>query len=161
MAAAAAGAIGAMVMNRNGKPKRRRRRDRPDAPDVWARPGMTVTSRAELMPGREPSERTFQVTSLLPSGRVFRQVNNGLIRSGLRRRQILRGGLDDDQSQSFEVCAGISAASEVPRAQHITAILRLLARNDAAAGVELTGMEFENAAAGLIAGQYAAGGQRS
>jgi len=71
LAAAAAGAIGAMVMNRNGKPKRRRRRDRPDAPDVWARPGMTVTFRAELMPGREPSERTFQVTSLLPSGRVL------------------------------------------------------------------------------------------
>jgi len=59
------------VMNRNGKPKRKRRRDRPDAPDVWARPGMTVTFRAELMPGREPSERTFQVTSLLPSGRVL------------------------------------------------------------------------------------------
>jgi len=32
---------------------------------------MTVTFRAELMPGREPSERTFQVTSLLPSGRVL------------------------------------------------------------------------------------------
>ena len=38
--------------------------------DVWARPGMSVTFRAELMPGREPSERTFRVAELLPSGRV-------------------------------------------------------------------------------------------
>ena len=71
LAATAAGAIGAILMNRDGKSKRKRRRDRLDEPDVWARPGMTVTFRAELMPGREPSERTFQVTSLLPSGRVL------------------------------------------------------------------------------------------
>ena len=71
LAAAAAGAIGAILMNRNGKPKRKRRRDGSDVPDVWARPGMKVTFRAEVMPGREPSERTFQVTSLLPSGRVL------------------------------------------------------------------------------------------
>ena len=71
LAAAAAGAIGAILMKRDGKPKRRGRRDMRDAPDIWARPGMKVTFRAELMPGREPSERTFQVTSLLPSGRVL------------------------------------------------------------------------------------------
>ena len=70
--AAAAGAIGAIIMNRNGKPKRaRRRREETDTSDVWARPGMQVTFRAELMPGREPSERTFQVTELLRSGRVL------------------------------------------------------------------------------------------
>jgi hypothetical protein len=32
---------------------------------------MKVTFRAELMPGREGSERTFLVNSLLPSGRVL------------------------------------------------------------------------------------------
>ena len=38
--------------------------------DVWARPGMMVTFRAELMPGRERDERSFRVKELLPSGRV-------------------------------------------------------------------------------------------
>jgi hypothetical protein len=38
--------------------------------DVWARPGMPVTFRAELMPGRDRNERTFVVKELLPSGRV-------------------------------------------------------------------------------------------
>ena len=38
--------------------------------DRWARPGMSVTFRAELMPGRERSERTFQIEEVLPSGRV-------------------------------------------------------------------------------------------
>lgn len=41
--------------------------------DVWARPGMTVTFRAELMPGRDSSKRTFQVAEVLPSGRVTLQ----------------------------------------------------------------------------------------
>jgi hypothetical protein len=38
--------------------------------DVWARPGMRVTFRAELMPGRDREDRTFTVKALLPSGRV-------------------------------------------------------------------------------------------
>jgi hypothetical protein len=38
--------------------------------DVWARPGMRVTFRAELMPGRDRDERTFVVKELLSSGRV-------------------------------------------------------------------------------------------
>src|SRR5436190_22227438 len=37
---------------------------------VWARPGMKVTFRAELMPGRDSEERSFRVKELLPSGRV-------------------------------------------------------------------------------------------
>ena len=37
---------------------------------VWARPGMQVTFRAELMPGRDREERTARVKDLLPSGRV-------------------------------------------------------------------------------------------
>jgi hypothetical protein len=37
---------------------------------VWARPGMPVTFRAELMPGRDRRQRTFLVKELLSSGRV-------------------------------------------------------------------------------------------
>lgn len=36
----------------------------------WARPGMIVTFRAELMPGRDASQRTYRVLELLPSDRV-------------------------------------------------------------------------------------------
>jgi len=39
--------------------------------DRWARPGMSVTFRAELMPGRSRSERSFRVQELLPSQRVI------------------------------------------------------------------------------------------
>ena len=39
--------------------------------DVWARPGMPVTFRAELMPGRDRSQRTFMVKELLTNGRVL------------------------------------------------------------------------------------------
>ena len=38
--------------------------------DRWARPGMPVTFRAELMPGRSRDERTFRVAEILPSGRI-------------------------------------------------------------------------------------------
>ena len=41
-----------------------------DSGSRWARPGMNVTVRAELMPGRSAAERTFSVVRLLPSGRV-------------------------------------------------------------------------------------------
>jgi hypothetical protein len=60
-----AGAIGAVnaYWKRNVQTQRK-------ASDVWARPGMPVTFRAELMPGRDRHERTFLVKELLPSGRV-------------------------------------------------------------------------------------------
>jgi len=45
--------------------------------DVWARPGMPVTFRAELMPGRDRHERTFLVKELLSSGRVSLQGVDG------------------------------------------------------------------------------------
>ena len=64
VAAGAMGAIGALMIKNGG------RRKRPSAPDIWARPGMQVVLRAELMPGRDASERTFRVVELLPSGRV-------------------------------------------------------------------------------------------
>jgi hypothetical protein len=70
LAAAGLGAIGAVVVNRSRWPKRGLR-ERDSSRDKWARPGMKVTFRAELMPGRDGSERTFQVTDLLPSGRVL------------------------------------------------------------------------------------------
>ena len=38
---------------------------------VWARPGMRVTFRAELMPGRSSAERVFRVSRVLTSGRVL------------------------------------------------------------------------------------------
>jgi hypothetical protein len=40
------------------------------AGDVWARPRMPVTFRAELMPGRDRNQRTYLVKELLSSGRV-------------------------------------------------------------------------------------------
>ena len=38
--------------------------------DVWARPGMPVTFRAELKPGRDRHKRTILVQELLSRGRV-------------------------------------------------------------------------------------------
>lgn len=69
VAAGAMGAIGAL-MTRGTNGRRKRRTDRESA-DIWARPGMEVVFRAELMPGRDGSERTFRVQELLPSGRVL------------------------------------------------------------------------------------------
>jgi hypothetical protein len=68
----AAGALGTGVFLRKRKTmgaKQERAYD--NAQSVWARPGMTVTFRAELMPGRDREERTARVKELLPSGRVL------------------------------------------------------------------------------------------
>ena len=65
--ALAVGAIGAMILKNNG-PRAKRRGT---GADTWARPGMQVILRAELMPGRDASERTYRVVELLPSGRVI------------------------------------------------------------------------------------------
>ncbi len=42
-----------------------------DPEDVWARPEMPVTFRAEIMPGREREERTFRVKQVARNGRVI------------------------------------------------------------------------------------------
>lgn len=63
MAAGAVGAATAYLKRRNMHESKR-------AGDVWARPGMVVTFRAELMPGRDRNERSFRVKELLSSGRV-------------------------------------------------------------------------------------------
>ena len=39
-------------------------------PDVWARPEMPITFRAEIMPGKNRDERTFRVKSVMRNGRV-------------------------------------------------------------------------------------------
>ena len=58
-----AGAVSAVLVKRKKvEPKK--------AGDVWARPGMPVTFRAELMPGRDRHQRTFIVKELLWTGRV-------------------------------------------------------------------------------------------
>lgn len=70
LAAGAFGATGAYL-------KKKKRMGKSDqrvagkAAAVWARPGMTVTFRAELMPGRDREERRARVKELLPSGRVL------------------------------------------------------------------------------------------
>lgn len=69
LAGGALGAIGAVIIKTNGT--RRKRPVEPRRGDLWARPGMAVIFRAELMPGRDGSERTFRVKQLLPSGRVL------------------------------------------------------------------------------------------
>jgi hypothetical protein len=61
--AGAIGAVNAYWKKKNVQPEKR-------VGDVWARPGMAVTFRAELMPGRDRHERTFHVKELLSSGRV-------------------------------------------------------------------------------------------
>lgn len=38
--------------------------------DVWARPGMLVTFRAEVMPRVEKEKRTFRVKEVLSNGSV-------------------------------------------------------------------------------------------
>jgi hypothetical protein len=50
--------------------KRKTKKSKPVI-DRWARPGMIVTFRAELMPGRDASERTYRILELLPSDRVL------------------------------------------------------------------------------------------
>lgn len=67
IALGAAGAAGAIWLRKNMATSARSEKR---IGDVWARPGMRVTFRAELMPGRDSEDRTFKVKELLPSGRV-------------------------------------------------------------------------------------------
>jgi len=66
--AGALGAATALIRKRNGVKAKLQREPNPD--DVWARPGMMVTFRAELMPGRDREQRSFRVREILASGRV-------------------------------------------------------------------------------------------
>ncbi len=70
----AAGAFGAgSALLKKKKVERKQKRLLKNRPSVWARPGMNVTFRAEVMPGRETHERTFRIKEFLPSGRVLLQ----------------------------------------------------------------------------------------
>lgn len=68
--AVAAGALGAAGAYLRKKRMKVKPQFAGNSGDVWARPGMIVTFRAELMPGREREDRTFRVKELLPNGRV-------------------------------------------------------------------------------------------
>lgn len=50
--------------------------------NFWARAGMNVTFRAEIMPGKLRSERTFRIEKVLPNGRVVLQDFLGEHREG-------------------------------------------------------------------------------
>ena len=43
---------------------------RESAANVWARPEMLVTFRAEIMPGRSREDRTYKIKSVRANGRV-------------------------------------------------------------------------------------------
>lgn len=68
LAAGVLAAAGAYLKKKKGNMGMQQQRAREK--DVWARPGMVVTFRAELMPGRDREHRTATVKELLPSGRV-------------------------------------------------------------------------------------------
>ncbi len=76
--ALALGGLGATVLWGRSSSARRKRmsKEQPDSyqrnteGDRWARPGMMVTFRAEIMPARDRAARTFRVIKVLPSGRV-------------------------------------------------------------------------------------------
>jgi len=75
LAALAAGAAGATLWARQRSPARAGKKSiypeyNRGRADRWARPGMNVIFRAQLMPGRAHAERTFNVEEVLPSGRV-------------------------------------------------------------------------------------------
>lgn len=70
ISAGAIGTVGTLLMKRPGI-GRRRKREQDQAASVWARPGMLVTFRAELKPGRDAAERTCRVVELLSNGRVI------------------------------------------------------------------------------------------
>jgi hypothetical protein len=70
----AAGAVGAATTFVKKKKKgmsTKQARAKENSGNVWARPGMEVTFRAELMPGRDREARTARVKKVLPSGRVL------------------------------------------------------------------------------------------
>ena len=69
----AAGGVGALTLfgrSRRTAARTAKGAERGRSLDRWARPGMSVIFRGELMPGRQRAERTFRVAELLPSGRV-------------------------------------------------------------------------------------------
>lgn len=79
LALATGAAAGAAFWLRRGagqpedKATKKQKRKQRNEDDRWARPGMSVTFRAELRPGLSRAERTFRIEQVLPSGRVVLQ----------------------------------------------------------------------------------------
>lgn len=76
LAGLTAGALGAaLIVRKRGASRQQGKSIYPEynrrGLDRWARPGMSVTFRAELMPGRSRAERTYRIEEILPSGRVI------------------------------------------------------------------------------------------
>ena len=53
-----------------------------DVQNVWARPKMNVTFRAEIMPGTLREDRTFRIDKVLSNGRVTLEDFEGEYREG-------------------------------------------------------------------------------
>lgn len=49
---------------------KKKQNEPPAAVNVWARPEMTVTFKAEIMPGRTREERSFRIKTVRSNGRV-------------------------------------------------------------------------------------------
>ena len=59
-----------MLKRKVSKVRARRRKKSARAFPIWTSAGRALTFRAELMPGRDSSERTYTVGRMLASGRV-------------------------------------------------------------------------------------------
>ena len=70
MAAGALAAAGTYLRKKKRQMGTQQQRAYEKDRNIWARPGMIVTFRAELMPGRDREKRTARIKELLPSGRV-------------------------------------------------------------------------------------------
>lgn len=51
--------------------KKTKKKDTLTPANVWARPEMQVTFKAEVMPGRTREERTYRIKIVRPNGRVI------------------------------------------------------------------------------------------
>jgi hypothetical protein len=49
---------------------KKKKKAEPERQNVWARPEMNITFRAEIMPGRDREQRTFRIKEVHRNGRV-------------------------------------------------------------------------------------------
>ena len=76
-----------------------RHSERAESHDVWARPEMNVTFRAEIMPGKSREERTFRIARVMPNGRVVLHDFIGEFRqSAFEKINFLRFKHSEDQN---------------------------------------------------------------
>ena len=61
---------------------KKKQKEAPATTNVWARPEMSVTFKAEIMPGRTREERTFRIKSVRANGRVVLHEFTGEHRQG-------------------------------------------------------------------------------